>query len=387
MRSQIDIDLLCKITNAYYLKFKENGNCLDILNPTNITNLENHLYYSKRLLFEKLSTDIVVALKEDFFYILVKETSIIHLLGPLEIDFKNLDDYSFFSYNEVASVARVFYYLITGYDFYSHIPRFVDESYKYYRGEKYFFSEEKIFNFEIQPKFTHNNQYQLYNLLAISIKEKNKTFLQNYINSLLQEDLFEDLLEDYEKEVIEKLGNFRLQKNLLIHTLSQIMFYLHENIVNKDRNNDLAYLIISEVEKADNIDSLILIANKLVDKIIDSVEDYRISTNQYIKSATNFIICNLDQKLSLEIVSSTLSISAKYLSKLFSKELNISFKDYLIEKRISKAKKLLLYTDKSLSDISLEIGIQNSNNFISFFKTYVKETPNKFRENSKNQYI
>lgn len=381
MRSQKEIDLLCKITNAYYLKFKNSGECISEFNPTNILNLDHDLYYSKKLLFEKLSTDIVISLKENLFYILVKETSIVHMLGPLEIDFKNLDDYHFVSYNEVEAVSRLFYFLLTGYELYYHIPRFVDESYKFYRGEKFFFSEEKIFNFEEQPNFTLNNQYQLYNVLLISIKEKNKGFLHNYIHSLLEEDLFEELLVDFEENVIEKLGIFRLKKNILIHTVSKIMFYLNEELVNKNNNINISYLIISEVEKANNIDNLLEIAYKIIDQIIDSIEDYQISINPYIRKATNYIICNLDQKLSLESVSKELSISPKYLSFLFKKELNITFKNYLIEKRLSKAKKLLLYTNKSLSDISLEIGIQNSNNFISFFKNYVHTTPNKYRFN------
>ncbi|MDC7243353.1 MAG: hypothetical protein PQJ44_05330, partial [Sphaerochaetaceae bacterium] len=106
MKSQKEIDLLCKVTNAYYLKFKSNGMCISDVNYTNIVNLEQDLYYSKQLLFEKLSTDIVIALKEDLFYVLVKDTAIIHLLGPLEIDFKNFDDYTFVSYDEIESVSR-----------------------------------------------------------------------------------------------------------------------------------------------------------------------------------------------------------------------------------------------------------------------------------------
>ncbi|MGD1815715.1 MAG: helix-turn-helix transcriptional regulator [Pleomorphochaeta sp.] len=383
MRSQKDIDLLSKITNAYYLKFREEGFCISDYNPTNIYNLEDHLYYSKKLLFDKLSTDIVIALKEDLFYILVKETSIIHMLGPLEIDFKNFEDDTFVSYDEIAAVARLFYYLITGSNLYSHIPHFVDESYKYYRGEKYFFSEEKIFNFDQQPNYTHNNQYQLYNVLLISIKEKNIGFLQNYINSLLQEDLFEELLEDYEDNVIEKFGKLRLQKNILIHSLSQLMFYLNEDLINKRKNVDIPFLIITEVEKAEDIDSLVKIARTLIELIMESVGNHKVSTNPYIRVATNYIISNLDQKITLDIVSNQLSISSKYLSKLFKNELNITFKDYLIEKRINKAKKLLLYTNKSINDISIAVGIQNSNNFIAFFKTYVKQTPNSFRSSSR----
>ncbi|MDC7250018.1 MAG: AraC family transcriptional regulator [Sphaerochaetaceae bacterium] len=383
MKSQKEIDLLCKVTNAYYLKFKSNGMCISDVNYTNIVNLEQDLYYSKQLLFEKLSTDIVIALKEDLFYVLVKDTAIIHLLGPLEIDFKNFDDYTFVSYDEIESVSRLFYYLLTGYELFYHIPRFVDESYKYYKGEKFFFSEEKIFNVEEQPRFTFNNQYQLYNVLSISIKERNKGFLHNYINSLLEEDLFEELEKDYEKQVIEKLGKLRLKKNILIHSLSQIMYYLNEEMINQSENVNITYLIITEIEKANNINSLITIAYKIVDKIIDSIDDYQISHNAYVRKATNFIICNLDQKITLDVVSEHLAISSKYLSTLFKSELNITFKDYVIDKRVRKAKKLLSYTNKSLSDISLEIGIQNSNNFISFFKTNVGTTPNEYRKRTR----
>ncbi|MGD1821979.1 MAG: helix-turn-helix transcriptional regulator [Pleomorphochaeta sp.] len=383
MRSQKDIDLLCKITNAYYLKFLVNGECISKYNPTNVYNLDNHLYYSKKLLFENLSTDIVLALKEDLFYILVKETTLIHVLGPLEIDFKDFDDSTFVSYEELLAVSKLFYYLITGYNLYSHIPRFVDESYKYYKGEKYFFSEEKIFDLEEQPNYTFNNQYQLYNIFSISLKEKNKTLLRNYINSLLQEDLFDELLKDYMSLGVENLDKLRLQKNILIHSLSQMMYYLHEYIVNNPISNDESIKMISKIEKANDINSLISIAYKLIDEIMELIDDNNISNNQYIRFATNYIILNLDQKLTLDIISSKMSISSKYLSKLFKKELNISFKDYLIDKRIEKAKKLLQYTDKSLSDISLEIGINNSNNFIAFFKNYTNFTPMNYRDINK----
>jgi len=380
MRSQKDIDLLCKITNAYYLKFLSSGECISKDNCTNMMNLDEYLHYSKQVLFENLSTDIVIALKDDMFYILIKELSVIHLLGPLEIDFKNLDDSTFNSYEEIAAISRLFYYLITSYNLYSHIPRFVDESYKYYKGEKYFFSEEKIFNFEEQSNYTFNNQYQLYNIFSISLKEKNKTLLKNYINSLLKEDLFEELLLDYEESVINAISKLRLQKNILIHAFTQIMYYLDEYLNSNINESDISMKIITLVEKAYDIDSLITISYKLIDQIINLLEKENISINQYVRYASNYIISNIDQKLTLEIVSSQMSISAKYLSKLFKKELNISFKDYLINKRIEKAKKLLRYTDKSLNDISLEIGIQNVNNFIAFFKTYTDKTPNRYRK-------
>lgn len=382
MRNQKDIEILSKITNSYYLKFLVTGKCISETNSLNLTNLNEYLYYSKKVLFEDLSTDIVIALKDSQFYILVKEASVIHFLGPLKIDFKNQNDSTFISYNEITSVARLFYFLITGSNLYSHIPRFVDESYKYYKGEKHFFNEDKIYSLEEQPNFTKNNQYQLFNIFSISLKEKNKNLLKNYFVSLLEEDLFEELSKDYNDLGANKITRLRLQKNILIHSLAQMMFYQKEYVFKSDIDNNLHIEIIKEVEKANEITTLLELSNHYIDKILDYIDHAYIINSQYIHFAISFIKSNLDQKITLDLISEKLSISSKYLSKLFKKELNISFKDYLIEKRVEKAKKLLLFSDKSLADISLEIGISNSNNFIAFFKTYTSFTPNEYRKRS-----
>lgn len=378
MRSQKDIILLSTITNSTYLKFLVNGECISENKISK--NLDDILYYSKKVLFENLSTDIVIALKDSQFYILVKEISFIHFLGPLKIDFKNINDSTFVSYSEITSIARLFYHLITGSNLYSHIPRFIDESYKYYKGEKHFFNEDKIFDLEEQPNFTKNNQYQLFNIFSISLKEKNKNLLKNYFSSLLHEDLFEELLRDYNDLGVKKISNLRLQKNILIYSLSQMMYYQKEYVFKSDFSDNLFIEIITNVEYANNLDELLDLSNLFIDKILDLIDKSYIINNQYIQIATNYIKSNLNQKITLDIVSKEVSISSKYLSKLFKKELNISFKDYLIEKRIEKAKKLLLFSDKSLRDISLEIGISNSNNFIAFFKNYTFFTPNEYRK-------
>ena len=104
---------ISKITKSHYLKFKSSGECISEDNPTKIINLEKDLYYSKALLFEKLSTDIVIALKEDLFYVLIKEASTCSYARTIKDRFKNLNDGSFISYKEVDAISRLFYYLIT----------------------------------------------------------------------------------------------------------------------------------------------------------------------------------------------------------------------------------------------------------------------------------
>ena len=378
MRSQKEIELLSNITNSIYLRFIVTGECIS--NKNGSINLNDYLHYSNKVLFEKLSTDIVISLKDSQFYILVKEISVIHLLGPLNIDFKNLDDSTFVSYSEITAIARLFYYLITGSNLYSHIPRFVDESYKYYKGEKHFFNEEKIFDLEEQPNFTKNNQYQLFNIFSISLKQKNKNLLKNYFTSLLEEDLFEELLKDYNDLGATNIDELRLQKNILINSLSQMMYYQKDYVFKSDVNDNLFFKIINDVEYIEDINQLKQLSYNFIDTILELIDNSYTINSQYIHFATNYIKTNINQKITLDVISTKLSISSKYLSKLFKKELNISFKDYLIETRIEEAKKLLLFSDKSLRDISLEIGIPNSNNFIAFFKTYTSITPNAYRK-------
>ncbi len=378
MRSQKEIELLSNITNSNYLQFLVSGECISE-NSIN-EKLNDYLYYSTKVLFENLSTDIVISLKDSQFYILVKEISVIHLLGPLNIDFKNLEDSTFVSYSEITAIARLFYYLITGSNLYSHIPRFVDESYKYYKGEKYFFNEDKIFGLEEQPNFTKNNHYQLFNIFSISLKEKNKNLLKNYFTSLLEEDLFEELLKDYSDLGVNNISEIRLQKNILIHALSQLMYYQKDYVFKSDISDDLFFEIINDIEVASDITQLKQMAYNFIDRILELVDNCSLINSQYIHFATNYIKTNINQKITLDIVSDKLSISSKYLSKLFKKELNISFKDYLIETRIERAKKLLLFSDKSIRDISLEVGISNSNNFIAFFKNYTSITPSAYRK-------
>jgi YesN/AraC family two-component response regulator len=55
----------------------------------------------------------------------------------------------------------------------------------------------------------------------------------------------------------------------------------------------------------------------------------------------------------------------------------------LIYCRIEEAKRLLLGTDLSISDISVRIGYPNSNYFNQIFKKMVGMTPGKFRNDAK----
>ena len=68
---------------------------------------------------------------------------------------------------------------------------------------------------------------------------------------------------------------------------------------------------------------------------------------------------------------------------MFSKYTGFTVKEYIIFARISHAKKLLKYTDKSVREIAEECGVNNVSHFINLFKDREGTTPYRYRNDWK----
>ena len=84
---------------------------------------------------------------------------------------------------------------------------------------------------------------------------------------------------------------------------------------------------------------------------------------------------------SLSYISNEMSLSPKYLSRMFNQKNNCSFRTYKLRVKIEKAKYFLTQTGLSVSDISIELGYQNPESFMRIFKKATKLTPMQYRKN------
>ncbi|NLK47115.1 MAG: helix-turn-helix domain-containing protein [Treponema sp.] len=100
-----------------------------------------------------------------------------------------------------------------------------------------------------------------------------------------------------------------------------------------------------------------------------------------LEKALEYIDNHFSEPLSLKDVSSICGVSETHLSHLFSEHLRTGFSSYISEKRIAKAKELLL-TQMSIKEISAETGFQDQNYFTRIFKKNIGLTPSEFRANS-----
>ncbi len=99
-----------------------------------------------------------------------------------------------------------------------------------------------------------------------------------------------------------------------------------------------------------------------------------------ISEALDYIYFNIKNRLSIEEVASAMGLSESYLSRLFKKEVGISFSDYVREEKIKRAMNLLRHSDFSLIEVSEYLGFSSQSHFTQIFKKTVGMTPKAYRD-------
>lgn len=98
-----------------------------------------------------------------------------------------------------------------------------------------------------------------------------------------------------------------------------------------------------------------------------------------ISLVKSFLDEHYSEKLSLESVASHFFIDKHYLARLFKEQYGVTLVTYLQQVRITHAKRMLRFTDKSIEEIGLECGIGELNYFSRVFKKLEGVSPSEFR--------
>lgn len=102
-------------------------------------------------------------------------------------------------------------------------------------------------------------------------------------------------------------------------------------------------------------------------------------SNQLIRMAILHIENHYSEKLSLNSIADQIHISPVYLSNLFTKVVGKSITEYLQRLRVQHAKRFLLATDLSVSEIAQKVGYSDVKYFVKIFKRLTGLTPSCFR--------
>lgn len=136
------------------------------------------------------------------------------------------------------------------------------------------------------------------------------------------------------------------------------------NLMIRSTMYEIIYILFTECAQGKNEDNV---------KILKNAEMY--------KEIITYLNENYQNNIRMSEVAEHFGYNADYFSRAFKNYIGENFKDYLRRLRLYKARKQLIKTDLSITDISVENGFTDCKAFIRDFKNDFEMTPLKYRKN------
>ena len=131
--------------------------------------------------------------------------------------------------------------------------------------------------------------------------------------------------------------------------------------------------------------SMLLLINDKGSSVHEKTVIHNKALSEPIMEAVYFVEKNYKKPIKIEDVAAISGYSVSYFSKLFYAQLGKPFSEYLCLTRLKHVQNLLLSTDMSVMDISLECGFSYPGNMTASFKKEFNMTPLQFRKQNKKQ--
>ncbi len=106
----------------------------------------------------------------------------------------------------------------------------------------------------------------------------------------------------------------------------------------------------------------------------------KFTESELVNRIDKWIDDNLSAPISVTILCNEFDISKNKLYAIWKNRFNMTIGDYILEKRMKRARKLLLQGDDKINVICEKIGIPDYNYFSKVFKKYYSLPPSKFRK-------
>lgn len=99
-----------------------------------------------------------------------------------------------------------------------------------------------------------------------------------------------------------------------------------------------------------------------------------------LQDVFEFIESNYHRPIKLKEVAQAAGYYSSYLTTLVRRITGKTVNDWIVERRLSEAKSLLIETEDSVEQVALKVGYRNINHFYCQFRDRYQKTPRAWRE-------
>ena len=124
--------------------------------------------------------------------------------------------------------------------------------------------------------------------------------------------------------------------------------------------------------------------NSIIGKICRINNSHKHGYISRVQKAMLFIQNNFRDDLGLADIADVAKVTPAYMSSIFLKECGVNFKEYLNTIRYDYVKKLLEYSNMTVTDICYESGFSDYANFERHFKERFLLSPSQYRNEKRN---
>ena len=104
------------------------------------------------------------------------------------------------------------------------------------------------------------------------------------------------------------------------------------------------------------------------------------SHKQNLSQIKDYLDQHYTEKITLDELAEHFYINKFYLTRVFKEQFGITINSYLLQKRITHAKQLLRFTDKTVEDIGYECGMGAVHYFSRMFKKMEGMSPSEYKK-------
>jgi len=144
------------------------------------------------------------------------------------------------------------------------------------------------------------------------------------------------------------------------------------------------YDAVNAIETLDHLEEWMI---QHLNELSRRLSIYAISSKRTeVIKAQQFVVSHVTEKMTLEDMANHLNLNSSYFSRLFKKETNQNFIEYVNMVKLQKAKELLQQSSKSVEEISDYLGYANKSYFIKLFKREMGMRPSEYSVWSKGHF-